>query len=363
MDVGYFTASADYAVAKIKEIELIEPDASDPVPCMFKVRSVGQSPNGVERTVLAYLDGNPSITIALPAALISFNEVGVWSNCRVHWGEAWSKNGTDMMQKSQSKHLDSSSASYDKWAKYRSEGEIRFDTTWKWGAGKDLFDPTRSQVGAAPASGNYADAFEQYLPEGTLEWPDFLSQYQVFKDHAIATGRYYSTDAAGNVYRDGVEDADHKVDFGAEFDIPDRGDGTYDFAFIDTVDGQPPAVDGSNLATITVAGGSFGLKGFYWLGAHYEGTGVGDPLAVDYAKDPDGNANTLSKVRLDGVLYSAGTVAMGGNDGIYGSVVAEHGYAGGGTPDIYYNVELENGLPLSNGNVGSTFRVVMQTNY
>ena len=52
-----------------------------------------------------------------------------------------------------------------------------------------------------------------------------------------------------------------------------------------------------------------------------------------------------------------------GNAGIYGAIFAQGGMAGSGTPDVYYNVDLADGLILDNGNVGSMFRVVMQVNY
>ena len=47
-----------------------------------------------------------------------------------------------------------------------------------------------------------------------------------------------------------------------------------------TIDQMPPASDGSNLATIKASGTGLGLKGFYWIGAHLDATGVGSTQAL-----------------------------------------------------------------------------------
>ena len=136
---------------------------------------------------------------------------------------------------------------------------------------------------------DYEEHFYQNVPEGELEFPDLAGFYDTFKDAAIQHGRYYSTDAAGNIYRDGIEpgdpgyDADtHLVsDFAAEFSAPDTdGDGVpdrdgnpEDVVFIDTVDGNPPADDGSNLADVSVSG-SLALEGFYSMAANFTVSGV-----------------------------------------------------------------------------------------
>lgn len=363
LGVGELRSQHDYDVAEIVEIELLGPDAGDPVSCLFKVRSVGRSADGIERTVLAYLDVNPITggpSVALPAALISFNTAGAKGNARIHWGESWAKNTFDMLNKSQMKYLDPGRSDHDPWAIYRSEANIDFPSNWKWGKNKDLYDPDREQPGLAPASGDYADAFFQYQPEGALAWPEF--DYDAFKDHAMANGRYYSTDSAGNIYRDGIEDAAHRVDFKTEFELDDRESAPFDFIFIDTIDGQPPAEDDSNLASIRFSGNSEGLKGVFWIGANFKVSGVGNPPSL-VGTDPDGNMESLKKIFFHGVLYAAGTLEMTGNAGVYGSVVTQRGFTGSGTPDIYYDAALADGIPIDNGNAGSAFRVVCTTSH
>jgi len=179
---------------------------------------------------------------------------------------------------------------------------------------------------------------------------------------AITHGCYYSTDASGTIYKDGVEDEAHEVDFMTEFGIGNQNDAPYNLAFIDTIDGNPPESDGSNLATIAVSGNSIGIKGVFYIGANFDASGVGSPPTLT-VEDPTGNLVPLSKIFMNGVLYSAGTLELSGNAGVYGSVVSELGFTGTGTPDVYYNEDLADGLELGNGNVGSVFRIDLENNY
>ncbi len=354
-------------ISNISEITLVPADpASDLVNTLFKVRAVGKTPGGAQRKILAYLYPNPVDTtdIKLPAALLSKAAAGMGGNARIHWGQAWSKTSFDMLSRSQSAYLNQSGASYDIWAKYRCESSIEFDPTWKSGVGKDIFDEaTRQFPGTAPASGNFANALEQNLPPGTLEWPDFLGLYDTFKEMAKSHGRYYGTDAAGKIYKDGVKQADHEVDFISEFEKVDRDSSYYDLVFIDTIDETFPKGDGSNIATITSAGTGTGLKGVFWMGANFVVGGVGSPPTLGNAEKPDGSVVSLEKIYLDGVLYSAGTIDQDANVGIYGCVFTERGFVGIGTPDVYYNHRLEDGLELPKGNLGSVFKIVLQKNY
>ncbi|MCE5230420.1 hypothetical protein LLG95_12615 [bacterium] len=347
-------------ISSVKEITLMPPDpANDPITCFFKIRSIGRTKTGIERTVVSYMEPVKSLKIQLPAGLLSYNIASAFGNARVHWGESWSKSNFDMLNRSQMGYLVPGSVGYDPYARYRSEGTITFPATWSWGLGADLYDGTRTNPGAAPASGKY-NAFEQRLPSGTLQWPEF--DYETFKDLAMSHGRYYTTDAAGNIYRNGIEDAAHKVDFYTEFTVPDRATSPYDLIFIDTINGQPPAADGSNLATINVSGTGNGTKGVMYIAANMDATGVGSPPSM-VAQDRSGTNRSLDKIFHDGVIYTSGTIAMSGNAGVYGSVVTARGFTGGGTPDIYYNAKLADGLLYGNGNVGSKLKVVMTTNY
>lgn len=339
------TSAADFEMGSVASLAIIPPAASDPIPSLFKIRSTGVSPSGITRTVVYFANPNPILNIPLPAAVISIAGASASGNARIHWGEAWAKGDFAMLNKSQMNYLLTEAEDHDPWARYRSEGQITFPANWQWGLDGDLYDPARVNPGEAPASGDYADAFEQHVSPGVLDFPDFGSEYQAFKNLALTRGRYYSTSATGTIYRDGIEDAEHAIDFMSEFAFPDRHVEPYDFVFIDTIDGNPPAADGSNLATITASGSSAGLKGVFYIAANFDASGVGSPPSLN-AMNPDGEVSALSQIFLDGVIYSAGSLALSGNAGVFGSVIAEGGITGGGTPDVYYNAALRNGIPI-----------------
>ena len=374
------------------------------------IKSTGRSPLGVERTVIAFCEINPFIKILLPAALISMGTAATFGNAKIHWGESWSKDNFDMLNESQVGYLDPSNANYDQWAKYRTEAKIKFfGGGWSWDntspyngdvhydTNNDKYDDfdknAASGTAANPAnqdwdgfladgvtpnpanplggfrpglfpdgSGTYKNAFWDQVPPGKLYWPDFKNAYEQFKKFAIDNGRYYTTNASNEI----LNSSGQVINFGAEFGDPQRDELPYDFVFIDTKDQMAPKPDGSNLATIQVQGSlaSQGIKGIFYICANFDAGGTGNPPSLGTAEKPDGTAVTsLSKIFLDGVLYAAGTLAMGGNNGVFGSVVAEKGFVGGGTPDIYYNWKLANGLDLSKGNTGSRFKRVLQLSY
>ena len=227
--LGSMTSKYGQEVSGVDRITLLKYDAAtDPISCLFKVQARGRTPDAVSRRVLAYVRANPLVTteVKLPAGLISLATAGQGGNGTVHWGESWSSSDFTILNKNQCDHLDNTSGVYDQWAKIRTEGKIVFNATWKVGNNKDVYDPTSSVAnydpGAAPASGDFAGAFETNIPVGQLDWPDLLSEYDTFKTQAIAHGRYYSTDASGNIYRDGVEDAAHLVEFDSEFGDANR---------------------------------------------------------------------------------------------------------------------------------------------
>jgi hypothetical protein len=383
-----FASRHNFNISNIKSITLIPPNDNDPVTCLFKIRSEGITISGASRRVLAYVEPTPfdSLEVQINAGLLSLAAASQHGNGRVHWGESWSKSDFDMLTKPQSSYLDNTDAEYDPFTKYRSEGNLLFPSSWKiYNPAKpnkpgDIHDvETERFPGTDPASGNYENGFEQLIPDGVLEWPDFRSKYEIFKKQSYLHGRYYSTDENGNIYKDGVEDEAHKINFDLEFAVADRADSPYDIVFIDTIDGNPPADDNSNIATISNSGQNYGMKGIFYICANYDQAGTGKPAELDVEKpvfnadgsvslvpwhlpEPDvGNGNY--GVYLDGVFYCAGTAHFQGSPVIYGSVIAEQGYLSGGTPEIYFNYNLKAGLEISNGNVGSVFNIRLQKNF
>jgi Tfp pilus assembly protein PilX len=372
LNEGSFITQTNRNLGRIESISLLPPAVGDPVTNDFKIISRGRSANGSRREVLAYLTVNPMMGIKIPGALLSWQNVAVNGNAKVHWGEAWSKGNMTMQSQNQYSYLNN-----DTRAIWRAEGLIN-----SWGGGWDL-NPLTGDISTAMSYPNNMGIkspwrmsalqtdghFYQQVPSASFPgsgWPSY--DYKTFKTLALQHGRYYSTDAAGNVYRDGIETPSNKIDFMTEFGHSDPNSTPYDLVFIDTINGTPsidapPAADGSNLATINPGSTQgMGLKTVMYMGANFAANGAGDPPDVN-GKDPNGNTQSLNKIFLDGVLICAGTCDFGGNRGVYGSVSALRGWVGSGTPDIWYDNALQNGFVLSNGNVGSPFSVVLQKNY
>lgn len=367
MNVGSFTSKYNHAMGNIEQIELLPPAGTDPVTCDFKIRSTGRTPEGISKTILAYMTINPALTIKLPAALISFNGINTNGNGLVHWGESWAKNNIQTNARNHYSYLGS-----DPNAIWRTEGLI--DT---WGntlvtgpgtyAGWKVDTATNPDIETSMnypldmGNGTYDGHFYQNVPSAEFDalggWPEF--DYATFKQLAQAHGRYYSTDASGNVYKDGIETAANQVDFLDEFGVLDHATSPYDLVFIDTIDGNPPAADGSNLAHISISGSNLGLKGVFYIGANFEGSGLNNGADGVTMESPYGTTIDTVSLFLNGVMYTAGTCELAGGTNVYGSLVTQMGFAGGGTPDIYYNDDLANGLIIGNGNVGSPFKVAL----
>ena len=308
--------------------------------------------------------GDTPTTITLHAAGYSLSPAAIGGNLKVHFGEAWAKSDFTAANKSQMNHLDRTHASYDPFAIYKTEGTIDFPNSWQFDGtapyDADRLNPNPPNLprdvnndgtvdpgemardhGLHPdGTGNYRGAFLDNIPEGFLDFPDFVAEYGTFKALAQQAGRYYTTDAAGVIYKNGVP-----VEFNVEFEVPDRDGAPYDLAFIDTIDGNPPAADGSNLATINIAGNvAEGMKGIFYVNANVSMQGQGNPPNLTMS-NPDASATATERIWLDGVFYSAGSIDMVGNRSVYGSVITERGFTGNGTMDIWHNADLAGGLP------------------
>lgn len=378
MGAGSFTTATENAyLGKLREIRLFPPSVSDPVPCFFRLEAIGESSSGRERGVIAYLDENPVVEVALPAALISLTSAELHGNANVHWGEAWSKTDMQLSPRPEMIYILNEP---DTRVVYRTEELIIFPSNFStstlyqaeklYNLGKTIVSPnpnemyvlpSLSQPGLYPSGqGDWQDVFFQNVTPGTLQFPDLLSEYEAFKSLAIANNRYYTTNEEGEILKSGTP----IVSWMDEFGSLDISTSAYDLVFIDTTNGSPP--DGTNLATITVSGnnhpdGPMGLKGMFYINANFDLSGVGEPPFVN-VPHPDGGSQSM-QVYLDGVLYVSGTIDFAGDPIIFGSVVAEEGFSGEGSPDIYYNEDLSDGLVLGNGNVGAPFRVVLRSNF
>lgn len=368
MGIDGFVTESGWNLGRITRISIYPITASDTLVstnpdddnyAFFKVISRGISSSGLEREVRAYMKPTPVALIAAPGPLLSLSTATAFGNARIHWGEAWSKTDFEVLNNSQMQY-----ALSDPLVAWRTEGQFNFPANWNTSSTYQvnrLYDVNADRPGLFPDdTGDWKDIFFQNVPVGDLEFPDFISKYETFKKLAKANNRYFTSDANGNIYRNG-----QPVDFYQAFTSNDP-DTPFELAFIDTIDQQPPAADGSNLATINIQGDNdIGdrIRGFYYFAANFKVGGVGSPAAYTTESPVTGSDVTLQKIWLDGVIFTAGTMDMDGNAGVYGALVADRGFIGGGTPDVYYNSDLEDGLEIQKGNLGGPFSVVLSDNY
>jgi len=314
------------------------------------VRSDSVARGGADKRVTLFLCYHNLKLDGAPGAIISQAAIDIDGNVKAHWGEVWSDANMSLPNKSQTP-----TELEDEWLKFRAQGSLEFASNWqvnKWGvpyhAGGegDVVDGTDypCQGVAYGDIGEYASMMEQ---NQTLDWPNY--DYEEVKYLARSKGRYYSTDADGNVYRDGIEDADHLLSDLSELNVEgERGANwanvDYEVIFVDTIDGNEPTTDGANMATLRLSGSGASWKGFYYICANLDVTGMGQPDDIPI-KRPDG-VYFDKEAFMDGILCVRGAYDGAGNEVVYGSIYAKGGFTGSGTPDVYYNVDLRDGIPF-----------------
>ncbi|GAB4316223.1 MAG: hypothetical protein Kow0059_08670 [Candidatus Sumerlaeia bacterium] len=334
-----FTAANGAFFGNVVSLSIIPPSASDPVASIGVIKSVGRTLTGVEKTVFLYLfPGSPAVEA--PAAIISKASTYFNGDVKVHWGEVWSLAPTELENFRASKLRSYVDTSDPGWTKARTNNYFyRINGSTKYYMDGTV-DGSHTEIPGLidPYQGD-SEFQGRFLQYQNLKFPAY--DYQEYKSLALQRGEYYSTDASGNIYRNGIETTENQVDFNTEFGTATPG-GDFRLVFIDTIDGQPPAADGSNLATISISGSSPHFRGLFYIAANVDTSGLGNPPTIT-ALNPDGVSVDLSKIWIDGVLYVSGQMDVTGNPRIYGSMIVEREITGHGTPDVYYNYRLADG--------------------
>jgi hypothetical protein len=165
------------------------------------------------------------------------------------------------------------------------------------------------------------------MPSDAENW-----SYQELKRLARRFGRYYTTDRAGLLYRDGLPPPLEADTVLGETVDPET------VLFIDTVDGLPPrpGKDG-NLPTITLSR-SVGRHPVY-LGADLvlAPSAAGVPSLL--VPSPLGEEITLALEAIDysGAYYVAGRLTVLRESRLYGAVYAAGGFEGTGLLELWYD--------------------------
>jgi len=353
-------------VGRVTALKLVRPTSQQiaKIPYLICiVRSRGKSTSGTPKLVELYIAYHRLRIDGTPGVILSRDVAAFGGNVGAHWGDIYSRESIMMPNLSQM-----ITRAEDPWLNFRSEQWTVFNTTWKctdsnWGkpagtcvAFQDPDDPivkgTIVKNTNMPCQGvaydGYGTKFGDMLWQNqVLKWPVY--DYDALKTLAKKKGRYYGTDSAGNVYRDGIKDPAHLVtdlkQLNVAGDRSEWGSVDYDVVFVDTTDENPPAPDGSNMISLRLSGAGYSWKGFYYLCANLDVSGLGTPSAIPCG-DP-GGANHDLNIFMDGILLVNGNLDKGsGNNQIFGSVYAEKGYIGTGTLDVYYNIKLKDGFPF-----------------
>ena len=329
----------DDAFGKVVEITIYPSEATDPVPSLCKIKSVGETLDGNRKTSIMFVEASPNINAKSPGAVVSGAGAAWGGQFNVHWGEIWSETDVHLPNLAQTEKAFRA----DEWLKLRTEGTVFLDNgNYADGTQQGSTEPLQ------PEDPNYyqpwqpPDVLSDIYQHQEIDMPSY--SYERFKKFAQRNGRYYTTDHDANIYRDGVEDEAHKItNFYDEFDVADPVNDPYEFVFIDTTDGNPPADDGSNLTTLNLSGDSPHTKGVLFIAANVYLGGSGSPPNVPNALDPNLNTVELTKVRHQGLFYVSGTLEQSGENTIYGSVISGEGFGSGGCPQVYYDFRIEDG--------------------
>jgi hypothetical protein len=274
-------------------------------------------------------------------------------NVMVHWGEAWAK-GTISLE---------TPARYNDYSEgptvaIRSMKNILFPNSGQWRIPTSVQSSASiAQIWPHSTSSSVRNNFTNrlYQNQVDLKFPEY--DYQTLKDVARQFGSYYSTDSSGNIYRNGVETDANLISI--DEIVNNQVEDPARFVFIDTIDGNPPdTANRTNLASISMSGSGTGIRymrGFYYFGANLDIRGIGSssvPLAVEIPDSPEGwpvsviwpDGDKQINVISDGVCVITGDLACTGQPQFYGSLVSMGDITGGGTPNVYYNPKLTDGL-------------------
>lgn len=362
-----------------------------------KIISRGRGDLKVEATVEQLLTENNVLQINSPGAIISHVDADMGAQFNVYWGGVFAKE--DIILPAMNGNNKPNDSVIDPYLRIYTEGTIRI--------GNDYADgEARKGSSNQPITSDAENYYQPYLESASFEDYLHLKQHQQdlplqkydyneWKRFFIANDLpYYYTTTDGKIW--GRERDEASPDYGKTvsktysewFDVSPTSTEYWEmdglFAFIDsvpvndlgetiTVDGVPliddqyyprePGTADAVMATISHSGGGDHTRGFILAAANLDFSGSGNPPKADVLVDKDGEkyflnpkeeiptSNEISalgyngplRISHNGVLYTWGTFNLTGNRVFYGSLIAEGGYSGNGTPDVFYNYRLSTG--------------------
>lgn len=321
----------------------------------------------IQRTALMDVGFQQGSRLSVPAGLVAGGTAAANGHFNLHWGAAWAKGNLSIKANAKWRRGAWSTTgdntvnrgSGDTWVTYESaQGYVCSHN------GDPIYDDSSVyDVGASNSTGDYTDTLYQFVDDFTAPGDPTLTEqidavlsefttlndaqkgYEFWKQAAIARDAYFAP--SGNGY---VDNLGHTYNSVADaLDAYRYRDDCY-VAFFDTTDGQPPAADGSNMIDASYSGGvDLRTQGLLYFCGSLSISGAGNPPSIP-VKNPDEVTNdqpasTNVNVYHDGIVFTWGDYRNTGNNVIYGSVITNGNYDGGGTPNIYYNEALRSGQP------------------
>ncbi len=355
----------------------------DPPGTVARVTSIGEAGQSrVDSTVEIRLIDNRVPAITSPGAVISRHGATSGGLFQVNWGEIWAAHNLILPHPLRQKFPNQTD---DPWFAARTEqhlirhGEsgIRYADGRVDGAFTSTpIEPTAPNYHIpfledtlAPQNNNYRDYENLHQHVTDLAWPNYdyetiklLAQYHDFpiyrttSDGRLITGEDPATGAP--IIQTFEEVFNRKDGIHPNDVIPEEAPPVY---FIDTIDGNPPAEDGSNLAEIRVSGQGPFFYGNFFVAADMHLAGAGNSPTLGDPIRPDGSiGRSINNLRLYGMFYSYGQAELQGSGDIYGSFHAEQGFSGGGNWEIFYDIQMQNENRVR---IGSNLRAQLWNSY
>lgn len=395
--VGFTEDGADSPISRVRDLRILAPNATidgyaaAPLGTEMRIYCVADATtttnDTVDRTVVydvAYTPGDPEDppSIAAPAGLVAGVTAGANGHFNLHWGPAWSRGNISLkLNKKGDKNGLGWSSTGDNTINRGSTGEewVTYESATGFVCDKGgtpiINDANIYEPGDYNNPGDYLNTLYQQVDLHTPAGEQTLSQkidatlaqftalndpeqgYHYLKDIAMNRDTYFRVAPNGKVYNASNIEIFPSAAAAMEHyrDVSDAGNSFV--AFFDTTNGQPPANDRSNWVNLSFSGSiEKRSQGLLYICGSFNTTGLPAPTVT--IKNPDEVDDGLpgsesTRVYHEGIMFCWGDYRNTGNSVIYGSVMVNGTYDGGGNPNIYYNKALASGLDLGGGGAGT----------
>ena len=285
----------------------------------------------------------------------------------IHWGDL-SANGSIVLPNPLTGKL--SNSVDDPWLRVRTEDTLYYSNTSRYANGQYASGYSTIPIGSAEP--HYYQPYLNAIPAAPQNYEHLyqhqsitLPAYQYDHWRALFQAKnlpYYWADASGGIWGTDREPASPTYgqavlrSFDLWFSVfptdSDYWDPYLQYAFIDTIDQQPPAADGSNMALIQSQAGQTHSRGLIFVANNVEFKGNANPVANQDILDENGQQFVVRPddtipppssfyVNHRGFFLSWGQITTSGKRTVYGAVFGQGNFAGTGTLDVWFDYRTE----------------------